>query len=153
MSADDIEILAQLPFKLKSVVNISAQWQYSDMSGNQFTAEVERFNPAATSNSRQIQVHLKDLSAQLLPGEPIQLMVPESQPKQVVAVPRDALVLRRQGAHVFVINEGIAKKVDITTGLANGDLIAVQGNIKAGDQVVIRGNERLRDGQTVQVQE
>lgn len=151
MSAEEIEIVAQLPFKLKAVVNIGAQWNFTDLNGNLFIAEVERFIPAATSNSRQIQVHLKDLSSQLLPGEPVQLMVPESQPQQVIAVPRDALVLRRQGAHVFTVKEGVAVKVDVTTGLATGDLIAVKGSISAGDQVVIRGNERLRDQQTVKI--
>lgn len=151
MSADDIEILAQLPFKFKSVVNIGAEWNYTDLNDNQFTAVVERFIPAATSNSRQIQVHLKDASAQLLPGEPIQLMVPESEPQQVIAVPRDALVLRRNGAFVFTVNDGIAKRVNVTTGLASGDLIAVKGDVKSGDQVVIRGNERLRDQQSVEV--
>ena len=30
--------------------------------------------------------------------------------------------------------------------------VAVEGNLKPGDQVVIRGNERLRPGQTVKVQ-
>ncbi len=153
MSADETEILAQLPYKLKSVLQVGAQWQFIDQAGNSHQAEVERFIPAATSNSRQIQVHLKDLSAQLLPGEPVQLMVPESQPQTIIAVPRDALVLRRQGAYIFTIKDNIATKVNVTTGLASGNLIAVQGNVAAGDQVVIRGNERLRDQQAVQLME
>lgn len=152
MSADEVEILAQLPFKLKSVIQIGDTWQYIDETGQSHQAQVDRFIPAATSNSRQIQVHLEDLSGDLLPGEPIQLLVPESLPKPVIAVPRDALVLRRGGAHIFTVNEtGQATKVMVKTGLAQGDLIAVEGEVAAGDQVVIRGNERLRDQQTVQV--
>ena len=151
MSSDQTEIIAQLPIKLKSVILIGQTWQYKDQSGNIHEAEVERFIPAATSNSRLIQVHLQDLSNQLLPGEPIQLMVPETLPKAVMAVPRDALVLRRQGAYIFVIKEGLAHKVDVQTGLADADMIAVKGNLSAGDQVVIRGNERLRDQQSVQI--
>ncbi|MCX7552681.1 efflux RND transporter periplasmic adaptor subunit [Marinicella sp. S1101] len=153
MSATETEILAQLPYRLKSILQVGAQWQFIDQAGQTFTAEVERFIPAATSNSRQIQIHLKDLSEQLLPGEPIQLMVPESLPQQVVAVPRDALVLRRQGAHLFVVKEGLAHKVEVETGLASGDMIAVKGEVAVGDEVVIRGNERLRDQQTIQLME
>jgi RND family efflux transporter MFP subunit len=153
MSSDAIEIVAQIPFKLKSVVQVGQQWQYLDQSGNTFEAEVERFIPAATSNSRQMQVHLKDLSRSLLPGEPIQLMVPETLPKMVTAVPRDALVLRRQGAYVFVIKDAIAHKIEVTTGVAQGAMIAVEGNINPQDQVVVRGNERLRDKQSVQLME
>ncbi len=151
MSSDDNEILAQVPFKLKAVVQQGQRWQYQDQSGQKHQAEVERFIPAATSNSRQIQVHLKDLSGHLLPGEPIQLMVPETLPKQVTAVPRDALVLRRQGTSVFIVKDNVAHKIDVITGIAEGDMIAVEGEIKAQDQVVIRGNERLRDQQPVQL--
>ena len=39
-----------------------------------------------------------------------------------------------------------------TSPAAEGDLIEVSGDIKAGDLVVIRGGERLRDGQKVVVQ-
>lgn len=151
MSSDDVEIVAQIPFKYKTVIIKDNQWQFIDQSDQIKTATVERFIPAATSNSRMIEVHLDDKSDSLLPGEPIMLMVPESIPVSVVAVPRDALVLRRQGAYIFAVNGGIAHKIDVTTGLAEGDLIAVYGNIKAGDQVVIRGNERLRDQQAVQL--
>lgn len=150
MSSDAIEIISHIPFKLKSVLAVGQVWQFTDQSGTTHKAEVERFIPAATSNSRQIQVHLKDLSGSLFPGEPIQLMVPQTLPKVVIAVPRDALVLRRNGAYVFTIKDGVAEKVDVTIGIAQGDLIAVEGNLNASDQVVIRGNERLRDKQAVQ---
>ena len=150
MSSDDIEIIAQLPFKMKAVIVAGQQWQYTDQAGKTASALVERFLPAATSSSRMLEVRLKDLSGQLLPGEPVQLMVPSSLPKTVTAVPRDALVLRRQGTYVFVVREGVAHKLDVTTGLAQGNMIAINGDVVAGEQVVIRGNERLRDQQQVQ---
>lgn len=150
MSSDDIEIIAQVPFKLKSVIQIGNEWQYQDQTGTIHQAVVERFVPAATSNSRLIQIYLKDLSGNLLPGEPIQLMVPETLPTTVTAVPRDALVLRRQGAYIFVIKDSVAHKIDVKTGLGQGDWIAVTGDVAPGDSVVIRGNERLRDQQSVE---
>jgi multidrug efflux pump subunit AcrA (membrane-fusion protein) len=41
----------------------------------------------------------------------------------------------------------------VTTGLGAGGMIQITGGIKVGDRVVIRGAERLRDGQTVDIQE
>lgn len=149
MSSDEIEIIAQLPFSLKAVIVPGQEWQYLDQAGNISTATVERFVPAATSSSRMIQVRLKDNSGLLLPGEPIQLMVPSSIPKNVTAVPRDALVLRGQGIHIFVVRNNVAHRVDVTTGLAQGNMIAINADIDAGELVVIRGNERLRDQQAV----
>ena len=60
-------------------------------------------------------------------------------------------MLRRGGATVFRVKaDGTAERVAVQTGIASGQLIEVSG-IEAGDQVVIRGGERLRPGQPVQV--
>ena len=37
--------------------------------------------------------------------------------------------------------------------MAEGDLIEVQGGILPGDRIVIRGGERLRPGQEVELRE
>ena len=42
---------------------------------------------------------------------------------------------------------------NVAEGANLGDLIEVVGDIKAGDKVVIRGGERLRDGQPVAIQD
>lgn len=57
---------------------------------------------------------------------------------------------RADRVSVFVIGEDkIARRVDVELGAAEGDYIEVIGEIEPGDDVVIRGGERLRDGQPV----
>lgn len=85
-------------------------------------------------------------------GQVVRVEVPIGEAKLQLAVPRDALVLRRSGASVFRINEeSKAEKLVVSTGAASGDFIGISGGIQAGDQVVIRGGERLRPGQTVKI--
>jgi hypothetical protein len=77
--------------------------------------------------------------------------VPTAKPRKVLAIPRDALVLRRDGTTVYRVDaEGLAQRVPVTTGIAVGPLIEVDG-IQSGDRVVIRGGERLRPGQSVTI--
>jgi RND family efflux transporter MFP subunit len=152
MSAGQTEIIAQVPLRLKQHIVAGQLWDYQTLEGQQGQARVIRFIPAATSNSRQIQVHLEDTRQTLIPGEPIRLAAPEALPESHVVVPRDALVLRGTGIHVFVIKEDVAHQVSVTTGLAQGEWIAINGDIEADDVVVIRGNERLRDQQPVTIQ-
>ena len=84
-------------------------------------------------------------------GQSLRVAIPTAQARRVVAIPRDALVLRREGTHVFRIDaQGLAERVDVQVGLASGELIEVSG-IVAGDRVVTRGGERLRPGQTVKI--
>lgn len=85
-------------------------------------------------------------------GESVRLSVPSADPIKVIAVPRDALVLRREGTSVFrVKDDGIAERVTVTTGLGAGGMIQITSGLDDGDVVVIRGAERLRPGQKVAV--
>jgi hypothetical protein len=45
----------------------------------------------------------------------------------------------------------VAEKISVITGLGAGHLIEIIGEIEAGDTVVIRGAERLKDGMSVQI--
>ncbi len=68
-----------------------------------------------------------------------------------VMVPKDALVLGQQSTAVFVIDEGTVRRVEVQTGAADDQWISVKGEIHDGDRVVTHGNERLREGQSVEV--
>jgi RND family efflux transporter MFP subunit len=83
-------------------------------------------------------------------GEGVRLSMPTAKAKEVLAVPRDALVLRREGASVFRINDDMtAEQINVITGLGDGSHIEVMGELQAGDRVVTRGAERLNSGDTV----
>jgi multidrug efflux pump subunit AcrA (membrane-fusion protein) len=85
-------------------------------------------------------------------GESARLSMPTADAKEVLAVPRDALILRREGASIFKVNPDMTvQQVSVITGLGAGTQIEVFGEIQPGDQVVIRGAERLSDGMAVNV--
>lgn len=89
-------------------------------------------------------------------GQPVRIALPTAIAKEVLAVPRDALVLRRDGAAVFRVDaDNKAERIPVQLGVASGSLMEIVGNkaggIKVGDLVVTRGGERLRPGQKVKV--
>jgi len=95
-----------------------------------------------------------DIDEPLPVGQTVRVTIPTADLRQVLAVPRDALVLRGSGTAVFVVGEdGAARRATVSTGIGQGDWIEVAGPVQAGDRIVIRGNERLRDGQTVEIRE
>ncbi|MGG7564969.1 efflux RND transporter periplasmic adaptor subunit [Rhodovulum sp. DZ06] len=69
-----------------------------------------------------------------------------------VAVPEDAVIVSGGGAHVFVIGEGdVIERRAITVGRRwNGRVEAADG-LAAGERVVTRGIQKVRDGATVRV--
>ncbi len=85
-------------------------------------------------------------------GQALRVAIPASTGQAVLSVPRDALVLRPQGAAVFRVGkDGKAERIPVETGIAAGPYIEVRGALAAGDRVIVRGGERLRPGQRVHV--
>ncbi len=107
--------------------------------------------PVGDNRSRLYELRLVFDNGGWPVGADVRVAVPSAEPRKVLAVPRDALVLRRDGTTVYRIdNEGLAERVPVNTGIAVGELIEVDG-IVPGDKVVIRGGERLRPGQNVTI--
>ncbi|MFU8831980.1 MAG: efflux RND transporter periplasmic adaptor subunit, partial [Wenzhouxiangella sp.] len=93
-----------------------------------------------------------DLSEPLPVGQTVRVTIPTADVREVLAVPRDALVLRGDGASVYIVDEqNTARQIRVGVGIGSENMIEVRGPIKPGDRVVTRGNERLRAGQEVQV--
>ena len=68
----------------------------------------------------------------------------------VLAVPKDAVVDQGAERVVFVVTaEETVRRVAVRNGVAQGVWVAVEGDLAAGDRVVVRGNERLFEGQAV----
>lgn len=78
--------------------------------------------------------------------------------KGTTLVPKDALVLMPDATYVCLAAKNpqgdgwTARRVPVTVGLTKGDRVHVVGDgIVAGEQVVVRGNERLLPGQPIQI--
>jgi RND family efflux transporter MFP subunit len=71
----------------------------------------------------------------------------------VLRVPKDAIVRQQGGSVVYRLDGDTVEAVPVRTGRSNGALIEVDGELEAGDQVVVRGNERVMPGQKVRVDE
>jgi RND family efflux transporter MFP subunit len=115
-------------------------------------AKVRALVAAGDLRSRLLDLRLALTENGLTIGRPVRIALPTAIAKEVLAVPRDALVLRRDGAAVFrVANDNKAERISVQLGVASGSLVAIVGDIKVGDRVVTRGGERLRPGQTVKI--
>ena len=121
---------------------------------NKNVSKVRAMVPVGDTLSRLYEVRLEFSDPEWLSGHAVRVAIPVDTTRTVVAVPRDALVIREEGISVFRIIDGeTAELVPVTIGISNDDLIEIKGNIKPGDRVVVRGNERLQPGQKVIIQQ
>ena len=123
------------------------------LAGNPSNAvgTVRTIVPVGDNRSRLYEVRLAIDHDRWPVGTDVRVAVPSAEARKVLTIPRDALVLRRDGTTVYRIDaEGLAQRISVNTGMAVGELIEVDG-IQSGDRVVTRGAERLRPGQNVTI--
>jgi multidrug efflux pump subunit AcrA (membrane-fusion protein) len=77
-------------------------------------------------------------------------------PTQCVLVPKDAVVLGGPSPMVLVAaaagDKTTVRPAPVQLGPAQGSWIAVFGDLKEGDPVIVEGNERVRPGQEVRTE-
>lgn len=121
------------------------------VGGERRTSRVRSVIETGDEVSRTVEVRAPMGTHKLKMGSAISITVPTGIERDVLTAPRDALVLRDSGIFVYVIDPKAktAKRVDVEVGEPNGDRVAISGQIADGDMIVVRGGERLRDGQAV----
>ena len=67
-------------------------------------------------------------------------------PGQTFVVPKTAVVVTTERVFVIRVRNGRAEWVDVKRGGADKDLVEVFGDLKAGDQVVARASDEIRNG-------
>ncbi len=118
----------------------------------QAESKIRAIVPVGDERSRMIEVRIA-MSAEGWPiGSAVRVDLPAARQIAGLMVPRDAVIVRADGAHVYRVASGnVAERVAVHVG--NGDSIRVEikGGLAAGDRVVVRGGERLRPGQPVRI--
>ena len=119
------------------------------------TGTIRSLVPTGDVRSQTFEARI-DLSAEATRdwtvGQLVSVAIPIRARQLELAVSRDALVLRQNGAFVFRINaENKAEQVKVEIGDSAGDLVAVRGDLAEGDRVAIRGAENLSEGSEVRI--
>jgi RND family efflux transporter MFP subunit len=110
--------------------------------------------PVGDERSRMFEIRIAANDPAWIIGSPVRIALPNSAPRELVAIPRDGLVLR--GSNIFVMrvnDDNTVEKVSVETGIGLGGLVEVIGEVNQGDLIITRGGERLQPGQVVKIAE
>jgi RND family efflux transporter MFP subunit len=145
-----------------AVVNVDA------IGFEPFTGTVIQVVPQADLRSRTfpVKVHLPNESLgrshRFAAGMLAHVRLPVGQERPGTLVPKDALVLGDVKPAIFIgvtdatTKETVARKVPVEMGLSHQGLVQVTSllpnlPLQAGQMAIVRGNERLRDGQPIRI--
>jgi RND family efflux transporter MFP subunit len=151
VDTENREIRVQAPLTVAGHIREGLEVTVKHQQSESLTP-VRRVIPVGDERSRMFEVRIAVTDPAWVIGSPVRVALPNSDPRQLVAVPRDALVLR--GSEIFVLRvtpENVVEKIPVHTGIGLDSLVEVIGDVSGGDRVVTRGAERLQPGQSVVV--
>jgi RND family efflux transporter MFP subunit len=122
--------------------------------GKEYTGTVVKVADTATQNEAgatafdvTIQMNTSDVNLKIGMTGTADVIVATKESATVV--PIDAIVEKSGKKYVFKVVDGKARLTEVTFGLTSENSVEVVEGLKIGDRVVIKGVEKLKDGQGV----
>ncbi len=120
-----------------------------------FTGTVARLSRSVDPKTRSMLVELdvNNAAGALAPGMSPEVSWPVRRPSESLLVPTTSIVTTTERIFVIRLTSGRAEWVDVKRGVSAGtDLVEVTGKLQAGDTLVRRGTDELREGTPIQAQ-
>ena len=118
-----------------------------------FVGKISMISPVVDPNSGTVKVTLditRNLS-KLRPGMFANVRIITETHRNVLSIPKKALLIDTEENEVFVFDAGTARKARLKLGFADGHALEVIEGLKKGDLVITVGHEGLKEGSAVRL--
>lgn len=155
--SDISRVIVRLQLPERDVVNVrvgqSVRVMATAFPGATFTGKVRAIVPqAGTARTFPVEVVLPNTGPnRLLVGMSVQARFSSGQSRRVLTIPRTALVGSVAAPGVLVLENKTPVRKPITLGEDYGTRLGVTGGLRAGEQLIVRGQQQVRPGQRVTV--
>lgn len=85
------------------------------------------------------------------PGVVADVRIPEKKVESALLVPTSSLVEEDNQTFVYIVEDNVATKQEVNVVVTESDVTAIEGDVKASDQVITTGQLTLTDGDQVNV--
>ena len=150
---DTVDIVAEVPERF--IEFIQKGMEVSAMSnGRKLKGKVIAVVPKGDVATRTFPIKIRTVNDfGLIEGMSARVTLPTAESIQALIVPRDAVITKFDQNVVFAADDARAKMIPVKVIGYSGLNAGVQSDdLQAGMLVVVKGNERLNDGQGVAIQ-
>lgn len=126
---------------------------FLDGGAKALTATVSRVTPAADLETRTFiaEIDVPNTDRSLMPGMMATTKIESTSKGESLVIPQYALLTRREGNGVFVVQDGKATWRPLEVRTLMGHELIIDSGIQAGDNVIIKGHRELNHGDDVMV--
>jgi RND family efflux transporter MFP subunit len=147
-----VELQARAPVSLSALLTVGDAIDVRH-AGERLRGSVRAVVPVGDGASRQFELRVTLDDAAPLIGSALEVGLPSAAAQEQLAVPEDAIVLRPGERYVVRVSaENTAERIPVELGATVDQWVAVSGDLRPGDRLVVRGAERVRPGQPLDIQ-
>ena len=126
----------------------NGQYVNFSIAGNntKYAARVSATESNITENTRSLQVRaiVQGDNSGLTPGAFARVQLSFDPDPNAIVLPTQVVIPQARGKKVYVYNNGVAKFVEVTTGIRDSATLQVTSGLKVGDTVLLTGLLSLR---------
>lgn len=121
--------------------------------GRTYEGQVRAIDTRIDPVTRSVRVNAEFANADgsLLPGMFLMVELIAARREDAVLVPEEAVVPEGMRQYLFVVRDGIARRTEITLGERLPGRVEIARGIAIGDQIILRGTQKVRDGTRVTI--
>jgi multidrug efflux system membrane fusion protein len=125
----------------------------SDTGGSSFSVPVDFISNAvnATSGTIELRATYDNKDSALVPGQLVNVIVQLSDIPKATIVPHDALTAGPDSQFIYRVSGGRAEQIPVNVLFDDSKNVAVTGDVKPGDNVIVDGQLEVVPGGKVQV--
>jgi membrane fusion protein, multidrug efflux system len=150
-----LRLVVPLPEEdVSGIINgASVPFQVPAWPDRTYSGTIARVSHSLDQKTRTMAIELDVMNrdGSLAPGMYPSVKWPVRRSRPSLFVPKTSVVTTTERTFVIRNQGGHAEWVDVKKGVTEGDLVEVLGNLKAGDSVLRRATDEIRDGTPIQL--
>jgi RND family efflux transporter MFP subunit len=134
---------------------MKAKVRVESYPGKVFEGRVEKINSALDLSTRTLQaeIYIPNSDRSLKPGMFANVELALLEKPQTLVIPREAVIAAGSEMSVFVVEGKQAVRRSITIGYEQDQSVEVLKGLNEGDQVIIKGQQLIKDGSAIRIVE
>lgn len=151
----DLEVEVNVPAKYIEGLKVGHQYDAKINETATISTTLRAIVPEENTRTRTCKARFSFNAnpEHLAVNQTVYVYLNSQQKKNILLVHKDAVFGSKEVRKVFLVEKDKAQLKYIKTGASYGNKVQVLSGVNNGDKVVIYGNERLREGQSVKITE
>ena len=150
-----VKINAGIPERYINDINKGARVKitFDVFRGEEFYGIINFIAPVLSTQNRtfDIEIVIKNPSGRIKPEMSANVVVTKLSMDEAIVLPQDQIIDFGQEKYVFVLENDIARRKNITLGGRKGNNVLIGSGLNPGDLLIIEGFQSLADGDKVKV--